>query len=139
MIRRPPRSTLFPYTTLFRSRPLNGLPLPSLGVAVSCTVWPAEMLAEAGLTATDATGTFVTVTVAEPLLPSLVAVIVAEPAATPVTRPLPLTVATAALLVTHVTTRPLNGLPLPSLGGRVVTWVTSNAAVATVSGDRKST
>src|SRR5438132_9037864 len=24
MIRRPPRSTLFPYTTLFRSRPKNG-------------------------------------------------------------------------------------------------------------------
>src|SRR2546422_5888689 len=24
MIRRPPRSTLFPYTTLFRSRPLDG-------------------------------------------------------------------------------------------------------------------
>src|SRR3712207_7971971 len=24
MIRRPPRSTLFPYTTLFRSRPQNG-------------------------------------------------------------------------------------------------------------------
>src|SRR2546430_9184221 len=24
MIRRPPRSTLFPYTTLFRSRPLQG-------------------------------------------------------------------------------------------------------------------
>src|SRR3712207_8825537 len=24
MIRRPPRSTLFPYTTLFRSHPLNG-------------------------------------------------------------------------------------------------------------------
>src|SRR3712207_6919113 len=24
MIRRPPRSTLFPYTTLFRSRPLRG-------------------------------------------------------------------------------------------------------------------
>src|SRR5947209_17018816 len=24
MIRRPPRSTLFPYTTLFRSRPRNG-------------------------------------------------------------------------------------------------------------------
>src|SRR6266568_6099249 len=27
MIRRPPRSTLFPYTTLFRSRPRDG-PLP---------------------------------------------------------------------------------------------------------------
>src|SRR5256885_10649046 len=35
MIRRPPRSTLFPYTTLFRSRdrrqpPVGGLPLPPL-------------------------------------------------------------------------------------------------------------
>src|SRR2546430_2616762 len=59
MIRRPPRSTLFPYTTLFRSvtspleltvatdvlelahvttRPDNGLPFTSLGVAVSCAV-----------------------------------------------------------------------------------------------------
>src|SRR5256885_7572720 len=26
MIRRPPRSTLFPYTTLFRSRPPGGVP-----------------------------------------------------------------------------------------------------------------
>src|SRR3712207_7067983 len=29
MIRRPPRSTLFPYTTLFRSSPLNYLELAS--------------------------------------------------------------------------------------------------------------
>src|SRR3712207_7899667 len=29
MIRRPPRSTLFPYTTLFRSSPLEIHPLPS--------------------------------------------------------------------------------------------------------------
>src|SRR3712207_7611002 len=28
MIRRPPRSTLFPYTTLFRSRPVGAVPLP---------------------------------------------------------------------------------------------------------------
>src|SRR2546425_13300550 len=28
MIRRPPRSTLFPYTTLFRSRPVHRLPRP---------------------------------------------------------------------------------------------------------------
>src|SRR2546430_5916683 len=28
MIRRPPRSTLFPYTTLFRSHRVNRLPLP---------------------------------------------------------------------------------------------------------------
>src|SRR5688572_32282021 len=36
MIRRPPRSTLFPYTTLFRSSPqlrnLSGLPAVSVGV-----------------------------------------------------------------------------------------------------------
>src|SRR5256885_9954513 len=32
MIRRPPRSTLFPYTTLFRSRPLRGE--DAIGVAV---------------------------------------------------------------------------------------------------------
>src|SRR3712207_7399376 len=29
MIRRPPRSTLFPYTTLFRSEPLSGLSSPT--------------------------------------------------------------------------------------------------------------
>src|SRR3989442_6188856 len=29
MIRRPPRSTLFPYTTLFRSAMLNRFPLPN--------------------------------------------------------------------------------------------------------------
>src|SRR3989454_2158847 len=31
MIRRPPRSTLFPYTTLFRSAPRAGDPADSLG------------------------------------------------------------------------------------------------------------
>src|SRR2546425_13288072 len=57
-----------------------------------------------------------TMTVALPLLPSLVAVIVADPAATPVTTPLALTVAIAPLLVAHVTARPLRGFPLASLG-----------------------
>src|SRR5207248_6557026 len=34
MIRRPPRSTLFPYTTLFRSNmDLHNLPAPRLGLA----------------------------------------------------------------------------------------------------------
>src|SRR5260370_32293899 len=33
MIRRPPRSTLFPYTTLFRSRALPRLPAPALPAA----------------------------------------------------------------------------------------------------------
>src|SRR3712207_9248497 len=34
MIRRPPRSTLFPYTTLFRSSPKTGSATPS-----SCVAW----------------------------------------------------------------------------------------------------
>src|SRR3989442_14251577 len=41
---------------------------------------------------------------------------VAVPAPTPLTSPLPLTVATDALLVAHVTTRPSSGVPLASFG-----------------------
>src|SRR5882762_745484 len=98
------------------ARPLSAVPAASRGVAVSCPVWPTGTLDAAGLTATDATGTFVTVTVAEPFFPSLVAVMVAVPAVTPVTRPLPLTVATAVLLVAHVTARPLSAVPPASWG-----------------------
>src|SRR5437764_12442102 len=58
----------------------------------------------------------VTVTADVPVLPSDVAVMVAEPAATPVTSPLPFTVATAVLLLDQVTTRPDNGLPFASFG-----------------------
>src|SRR5258707_2840472 len=38
MIRRPPRSTLFPYTTLFRSCP--GKPVPWLALFAPCSVPP---------------------------------------------------------------------------------------------------
>ncbi len=58
----------------------------------------------------------VTVTVAVPLCPSLVAVIVAEPAATPVTSPVPLTVATPGALLAQAIARPLSGFPLASRG-----------------------
>src|SRR5436309_8856656 len=34
MIRRPPRSTLFPYTTLFRSPRFSGLAFVAVGVAI---------------------------------------------------------------------------------------------------------
>src|SRR5438067_11900148 len=74
------------------------------------------MVAVAGVTATEATGTSVTVTAALPALPSLVAVIVADPAALLVTRPLGLTVATAVLLLAHVTVRPVSALPAESFG-----------------------
>src|SRR5438093_9807891 len=70
------------------TRPVNGLPLASFGVAVSCTVCPTPTLAGDGLTVTVATGTTVTVTTEVPLFPSDVAVIVAEPSDDPVPRPL---------------------------------------------------
>src|SRR5206468_929602 len=66
-------------------RPASTLPAASFGVAVSCTVAPTSTTAVTGLITTDATGTGATVTVADPLLPSLVAVIVTDPTATPVT------------------------------------------------------
>src|SRR5438445_5034449 len=56
-----------------------------------------------------------TVMLAVPLLPSLEAVIVAEPAATPVTSPLALTVATLVLLVAQATLLPVSALALASL------------------------
>src|SRR5947199_1191341 len=113
-------------------RPDNGLPLASFGVAVSCTVWPTCTDAVLGLTVTDATGTVLTVIVAVPLCPSLVAVIVAAPAVTPVTSPLPLTVATAVLLLAQLTGRPDNGLPFASLGvaASCTVWPACTDAVA---------
>src|SRR5207237_8497275 len=58
----------------------------------------------------------VTVSAAVLLLPSLVAVIVAEPAVTPATRPLPLMVATLGLPLVHVTIRPVSVPPAESFG-----------------------
>src|SRR3712207_9111673 len=40
MIRRPPRSTLFPYTTLFRSK--CGSPVVETRKAYSCSAWKAS-------------------------------------------------------------------------------------------------
>src|SRR2546428_506811 len=57
----------------------------------------------------------VEVIVAVPLWPSLVAVIVAVPVATLVTRPLPLTAATAALFDVHATPRPGSVFPAESV------------------------
>jgi len=56
-------------------------------------------------------GATVTVTLDAPVLPELVAVTVAWPAATAVTMPLVLTVAVAALLVDHVTVCPVMIVP----------------------------
>src|SRR2546428_2168925 len=48
MIRRPPRSTLFPYTTLFRSSPSSGAPGASLTVTVTGTSFQAGASASFG-------------------------------------------------------------------------------------------
>ena len=77
---------------------------------------PNVTVAAAGLTVTEATGTLVTVMADVPPCPSLVAVIVAEPIATPVTNPFAETVATAPLLVAQVTTRPLRAVLFASFG-----------------------
>ena len=69
---------------------------------------------------------------AVPLWPSLVAVIVAEPATTPLTSPLELTVATDVLLLDQVIVRPVSGLPLTSFGVAVnwTVWPASTVADA---------
>src|SRR5438874_3237546 len=108
------RATAVLLLDLVLPRALSGFPLASFGVAVSCTVAPCCTLAGDGLTVTEATGTAVTVMLEVPLLPSDVAVMVAEPAVTPLTSPLPPTVATDVLLLDHVTTRPVSTLPLAS-------------------------
>jgi hypothetical protein len=91
------------------------LPFASFVVALNVTVPATTMVAVGGLTVTVATGASVTVTVVDPVLPSLVAVIVAVPGLTPVTTPLVETVATPDALVVHVTVRPVSVLPLASL------------------------
>src|SRR6266581_3401164 len=69
------------------ARPISAFPAASLGVAVSCTVAPTYRFGAVGPTVTEATGTLDTVAAAVPLCPSLVAVIVPAPTATPVTSP----------------------------------------------------
>jgi hypothetical protein len=102
----------------------------------------------AGATVTLPTGIFVTVIADVPFLPSLVAVIVAVPAATPVTRPVELTVATVGSLEPHVTTRPVSTPPIesfvvaascvvavtrmPALGGDTATVLTGTSETVIV-------
>jgi len=110
-------------------RPVRMVPLASRRVALSCTVWPTGTLADAGLTVTDATGTPLTVMLAVPLWPSLVAVMVTAPATTPVTSPLLFTVAIVLSLDDQLIARPVKGLPLASRGVAVSCTVRPIATV----------
>ena len=97
--------------------PVSVLPAESLVVATRRTPWPIVSDALAGVTSTEATGAGgadVTVIAALPDFPSLVAVTVAEPAATADTKPALSTVAIAGSLVVQLTARPLSVLPAES-------------------------
>src|SRR5256885_12252514 len=49
MIRRPPRSTLFPYTTLFRSVAFEGVPALRLGLRQRTSKFTVKLVARVGL------------------------------------------------------------------------------------------
>ena len=96
------------------ARPVSTAPVASRVIAVACAFADIRMLEAVSETLTVATGTGATVIEAVPVLPSLVAVIVAVPAATPLTRPLLETAAIDGSLDVHVTVRPVRTLPLAS-------------------------
>jgi hypothetical protein len=115
-------------------RPAKALPAESFGVAVSCAVCPIRIEAVEGESATEATGTGVTVTAALPALPSLVAVIVAVPTTLPVTSPLLETVATLVLLLAHATVLPVRLPPAESFGV-AVSWTVCPTGMLAVAGE----
>jgi hypothetical protein len=100
-------------------RPVSTLPLASLSTAVACVVRPVATLLDPSETLTDATGTTVTVTLACPVTPSLVATMFAVPAPAADTAPVPLTVATAVLELVHAIVRPVRTLPPASFSTAV--------------------
>jgi len=92
-------------------RPDSDWPFSACASTLNCTVCPVTTLGAAGETMTRATGIGVTVMVAVPVFPSLVAVIVADPALTPVTSPLAETVATDGDPDVKAIGRPARTLP----------------------------
>src|SRR5438132_7636184 len=96
-------------------RPLRTFPFASRVTADSCTVRPAWTLGDAGETETEATGAGgLTVNGAEPVFPSLVATMLAVPAATAVTTPPVVTVAMLVFDDDQTITRPVKTFPFAS-------------------------
>jgi len=115
------------------ARPVSTFPSASFIVAVNVVVCPTMTVAAVWLRVTVATGAGETPTVAVPLCPSLVAVIVALPGVTPVTVPVAETVATLVLLELHVTGRSGTSVPATS---RItaVSWTLAFCRIALVAG-----
>ena len=102
-------------------RPVRTLLDASFATNVICVVAPAMIVADPALTVTDATGTGLTVISSEPVTPSTVAVIVAVPALTAVTRPVvALTVATAGVFDDQAAVRPVSTLLDASFATNVI-------------------
>ena len=113
VVTRPPLLTVA--TAVFEllhtiARPVSTLLDASRVTAVACDVAPTATDVGASDTLTLATGAAVTVSTALPICPSLVAVIVAVPTASVVTRPPLFTVATAVFELLQVTVRPASTL-----------------------------
>jgi hypothetical protein len=100
-------------------RPVNTLPPVSFNTAVACVVSPTVRLPEANDTLTEATGTTVTVRLACPVTPSLVATMLALPVPTAVTTPVLFTVATAMFELLQLIVRPVSTLPMASFSTAV--------------------
>jgi hypothetical protein len=120
------------------TRPVSTLPFAARVTAVACVVWPGWRVDAPSDAVTVATGMACgacTVSDAVPVLVSLVAVIVAEPAAIAVTRPVGDTVATEVLLLVHATARPVSTLPAAS---RVTAVACVDWPVCTVAAPRET-
>src|SRR5665213_842114 len=116
-------------------RPLSAVPFASLRTATIVTVWPTTRLALFGVSVTVATGASATVTGVPTLCPSLVAVIVALPAATPVTialAPVAETLAIDGTLDVQVTVRPASTFPPASFVTAVSVAVPPTSKLALV-------
>ena len=96
-------------------RPVSVCPAESVVTALSCTVPATTSVDVGGETTTALTGGAATVIVAEPLLPSLLAKMVADPSVTPVTSPDDDTVAMFVAEELHCSARPVNTFPSASL------------------------
>jgi hypothetical protein len=102
-------------------------------VAVACVVWPTATDDALSETETDATGTgegAFTVRDAEPLTPSLEALIIVAPGASADIIPASLTLATAGTELCHATARPERGVPVTSRAVAAATCVWPIANVA---------
>ena len=105
-----------------RLTPEATFPLPSRTTAAPCDSFPIPTTGDDRDTVTLDTEGAVTVRVAEPDWPSLVAVMSAEPGPMAVTTPLEFTVATAPLLVLQENARPVSGVP-PESRATADAWV----------------